>query len=80
VEPVSIKGDAEIASVARVALLSSQLARKHHLRHFEQMIQLPNGQRAVAAFMVTGPFNDPRSAELIRAMAESVSQTLVGRP
>jgi beta-lactamase class A len=44
------------------------------------LIQLPNGQRAVAAFMVTGPFNDPRSAELIRAMAESVSQTLVGRP
>jgi beta-lactamase class A len=44
------------------------------------LIQLPNGQRAVAAFMVTGPFNDPRSAELIRAMAAAVSQTLVGRP
>ncbi|WP_254977361.1 serine hydrolase [Cyanobium sp. ATX 6A2] len=44
------------------------------------LIQLPNGQRAVAAFMVTGPFNDPRSAELIRGMAAAVSQTLVGRP
>ena len=33
------------------------------------LIELPNGQRAVAAFMVKGPFNDPRSAELIRSMA-----------
>jgi len=44
------------------------------------LIQLPNGQRAVAAFMVKGPFNDPRSAELIRAMAATVSRTLVGKP
>ncbi len=44
------------------------------------LIQLPNGQRAVAAFMVKGPFNDPRSAELIRAMAGSVARTLVPRP
>ena len=44
------------------------------------LIQLPTGQRAVAAFMVTGPFNDPRSAELIRSMAAAVSQTLVGQP
>jgi beta-lactamase class A len=43
------------------------------------LIQLPNGQRAVAAFMVKGPFNDPRSAELIRSMAGAVSKTLVGR-
>lgn len=43
------------------------------------LIQLPNGQRAVAAFMVKGPFNDPRSADLIRAMAAEVSKTLVGR-
>ncbi|WP_233128497.1 MULTISPECIES: serine hydrolase [Synechococcales] len=43
------------------------------------LIQLPNGQRAVAAFMVKGPFNDPRSADLIRAMAGEVSKTLVGR-
>ena len=43
------------------------------------LIQLPNGQRAVAAFLVKGPFNDPRSAELIRAMAATVSRTLVGK-
>ena len=42
------------------------------------LIQLPNGQRAVAAFMVKGPFNDPRSAELIRAMAAEVSRALIG--
>lgn len=41
------------------------------------LIQLPNGQRAVAAFMVKGPFNDPRSAELIRSMAGAVAKTLV---
>ena len=43
------------------------------------LIQLPTGQRAVAAFMVKGPFNDPRSTDLIRAMAAEVSKTLVGR-
>ncbi|MFY8148825.1 MAG: serine hydrolase [Prochlorococcaceae cyanobacterium] len=43
------------------------------------LIQLPNGQRAVAAFMVKGPFNDPRSTDLIRAMAAAAAQTLVGR-
>jgi beta-lactamase class A len=43
------------------------------------LIELPNGQRAVAAFMVKGPFNDPRSTDLIRAMAAAVSETLVGR-
>jgi beta-lactamase class A len=43
------------------------------------LIQLPTGQRAVAAFMVKGPFNDPRSTDLIRAMAGEVSKTLVGR-
>lgn len=43
------------------------------------LIQLPNGQRAVAAFIVKGPFNDPRSTNLIRAMAAEVSKTLVGR-
>jgi beta-lactamase class A len=42
------------------------------------LIQLPDGQRAVAAFMVKGPFNDPRSADLIRAMAAEVSRSLVG--
>ena len=44
------------------------------------LIQLPSGQRAVAAFMVKGPFNDPRSAELIRAMAAGVSRNLVTKP
>jgi beta-lactamase class A len=43
------------------------------------LIQLPNGQRAVAAFMVKGPFNDPRSTDLIRAMAAEVSRTLVAK-
>lgn len=43
------------------------------------LIELPNGQRAVAAFMVKGPFNDPRSAELIRKMAGAMAQTLVGK-
>jgi len=44
------------------------------------LIQLPNGQRAVAAFLVKGPFNDPRSAELIRTLAATVSRTLVAKP
>ena len=43
------------------------------------LVQLPTGQRAVMAFMVKGPFNDPRSTDLIRAMAAAVSSTLVGR-
>ena len=43
------------------------------------LIQLPNGQRAVAAFLVKGPFNDQRSTTLIRAMAAEVARTLVGR-
>jgi beta-lactamase class A len=42
------------------------------------LIELPSGQRAVAAFMVKGPFNDPRSADLIRSMAAVVSRRLVG--
>jgi beta-lactamase class A len=33
----------------------------------------------VLALMVKGPFNDPRSTDLIRAMAAEVSKTLVGR-
>jgi outer membrane receptor protein involved in Fe transport len=41
------------------------------------LIELPNGQRAVAAFMVKGPFNDPRSSELIRAMAAAAARALV---
>jgi beta-lactamase class A len=42
------------------------------------LIQLPNGQRAVAAFMVQGPFNDIRSTNLIRNMAGAIAQTLMG--
>ena len=33
------------------------------------LIELPDGRRAVAGFLVKGPFNDPRSTNLIRAMA-----------
>jgi beta-lactamase class A len=41
------------------------------------LIELPNGQRAVAAFMVKGPFNDPRSTNLIRSMAAAVARALI---
>ena len=36
------------------------------------LIQMPDNTRAVAAFIVKGPFNDPRSAELIRQMAKAL--------
>ncbi len=36
------------------------------------LIELPNGKRAVAGFIVKGPFNDPRSPELIREMAAAM--------
>ena len=41
------------------------------------LIELPNGHRAVAAFMVKGPFNDPRSTNLIRAMAAAMAPKLI---
>jgi beta-lactamase class A len=44
------------------------------------LIELPNGQRAVAAFMVKGPFNDQRSTDLIRAMAAELARSLIGKP
>ena len=44
------------------------------------LIELPNGQRAVAAFLVKGPFNDQRSTDLIRAMAAEVARSLIGKP
>ena len=44
------------------------------------LIELPDGKRAVAAFMVKGPFNDPRSTNLIRAMAAAVARSLIGKP
>ena len=37
------------------------------------LIQMPNNTRAVVAFIVKGPFNDPRSSKLIRDMASSMS-------
>jgi len=40
------------------------------------LIELPDGKRAVASFMVKGPFNDPRSADLIRAMAAAAASSL----
>ena len=36
------------------------------------LIQMPDNTRAVAGFIVEGPFNDPRSPELIRRMAQSL--------
>ncbi|WP_225322996.1 serine hydrolase [Synechococcus sp. RSCCF101] len=44
------------------------------------LIHLPDGRRAVAAFMVEGPFNDPRSTDLIRAMAAAMAPTLMQAP
>jgi len=44
------------------------------------LIHLPDGRRAVAAFMVEGPFNDPRSTELIRSMASAMAPTLMKAP
>ena len=36
------------------------------------LIQMPDNTRAVAGFIVKGPFNDPRSSELIRKMAQAL--------
>ena len=33
------------------------------------LIELPDGRRAVASYMVTGPFNSPRSTNMIRALS-----------
>ncbi len=41
------------------------------------LIQMPNNTRAVASFLVQGPFNDPRSAKLIRKMAEAMVPVLM---
>ena len=40
------------------------------------LIELPDGRRAVAAFLVKGPFNDPRSTNLIRAMTRAMAPHL----
>jgi beta-lactamase class A len=44
------------------------------------LIELPDGSRAVAAFLVKGPFNDPRSTELIRDMAAAMAPVLKPKP
>ncbi len=44
------------------------------------LIELPNTKRAVAGFIVKGPFNDPRSPELIRAMAAAMAPVLRANP
>jgi beta-lactamase class A len=43
------------------------------------LIQLPDGKRGVAAFLVKRPFKDPLSAELIRAMPRATARMLVGK-
>ena len=40
------------------------------------LIELPDGRRAVTSFMVKGPFNDPRSTDMIRALAAAAAQSL----
>ena len=44
------------------------------------LIELPDGRRAVAGFLVKGPFNDPRSTNLIRAMAGAMAPHLKPAP
>lgn len=44
------------------------------------LIELPDGRRAVAGFVVKGPFNDPRSTALIRAMAKAMAAHLQPKP
>ena len=40
------------------------------------LIQMPDNTRAVAGFIVKGPFNDPRSSQLIREMAQALVPVL----
>ena len=40
------------------------------------LIEMPDGRRAVAGFLVKGPFNDPRSTELIRKLAAAMAPHL----
>ena len=44
------------------------------------LIQLPDTTRAVAAFLVKGPFNDPRSSQLIRDMAAAMAPVIKPNP
>ena len=40
------------------------------------LIEMPDGSRAVTAFIVKGPFNDPRSPSLIRDLAAALAKHL----
>ena len=44
------------------------------------LIELPDGRRAVAGFLVKGPFNDPRSTELIRQLSAAMAPHLKPNP
>ena len=44
------------------------------------LIELPDGNRAVAAFLVKGPFNDPRSTEMIRKLTAAMAPVLKPKP
>ncbi|WP_028951554.1 serine hydrolase [Synechococcus sp. CC9616] len=44
------------------------------------LIELPDGRRAVAGFLVQGPFNDPRSTDMIRALAKAMAPHLKPQP
>ena len=44
------------------------------------LIELPDGRRAVAGFLVKGPFNDPRSTEMIRQLAAAMAPHLKPKP
>jgi beta-lactamase class A len=44
------------------------------------LIELPDGRRAVAGFLVKGPFNDPRSTEMIRQLAAAMAPHLKPQP
>ena len=40
------------------------------------LLELPDGRRVVASYMVEGPFNDPRSTNMIRALAAASAAAL----
>ena len=40
------------------------------------LVELPDGRRVVASYMVEGPFNDPRSTNMIRALAAASAAAL----
>ena len=58
-----------------------QQNRRHRIAYADAgLIELPDGRRAVAGFLVKGPFNDPRSTNLIRAMAAAMAPHLKPAP